>query len=105
MKKNLICVLLAGVMLTPAFAAQTPDWENPEVFGVNNEKTRAVSLPYADKAGAMTDNYELSPYYLSLSGDWKFFGRRSPMAYRPHFMKPATTTVRGARCLCLAIGN
>lgn len=52
--------------------ANAPDWENPEIFAVNAEKTRATSIPYADERTAIADEYERSPYFQSLNGTWKF---------------------------------
>lgn len=51
---------------------KVPDWENPEVFAVNTEKTRATAIPYASEQTAIADEYEHSPYYQSLNGIWKF---------------------------------
>jgi len=28
--------------------AQTPEWENPEIFGINKEPARATALPFGD---------------------------------------------------------
>lgn len=69
MKQTLIClfVLFSGLAL-----AQTPDWENPKIFGVNNEYTRATSLPFDDLKDAIANDYSASPYYMSLNGTWKF---------------------------------
>ena len=53
--------------------AQQPDWENPEVFAVNKEATRATSLPYPSEALAKINDYAESPFYQSLDGVWKFF--------------------------------
>ncbi len=76
MNKNLlklvaaICFLFIGYT---TMAQSTPnDWENPRVFGINKEASRATFLPYADEATATADVYEQSPYYLLLSGKWKF---------------------------------
>ncbi len=54
------------------FAQEVPDWENPEVFAVNKEDTRATSIPYPSEELAVKDDYEASPYYKSLNGNWKF---------------------------------
>ncbi|MDR1938354.1 MAG: DUF4981 domain-containing protein [Tannerellaceae bacterium] len=48
------------------------DWENPEVFAINKEATRATSLPYPSAGLALADDYAASPYYQSLNGVWKF---------------------------------
>jgi len=70
MRKTLLFILL-GFMLN--LSAQTrPDWENPEVFAVNKESTRATSLPYPDEKLAIADVYNQSPFYASLDGIWKF---------------------------------
>lgn len=58
--------------------AQTPEWENPRLFAVNKEQTRASSLPYSNEATAIKNDYAQSPYYLLLSGTWKFHWAQSP---------------------------
>lgn len=57
-------------MSTTTFYAQEVvfDWENPEIFAVNLEKTRATSIPYTNEDAAIIDLYEKSPYYQSLNG-------------------------------------
>jgi len=69
MKRALFSLL---VLLTGVLQAQTPDWENPKVFGVNNEYTRATALPYSTASAALQNKYEQSQYFMSLSGTWKF---------------------------------
>ncbi len=49
-----------------------PEWENPEIFAVNKEQTRATSIPYPDAELAVSDDYSKSPYYRSLDGIWNF---------------------------------
>ncbi len=48
------------------------DWENPEVFAVGREYPRATAIPYATVSEALTNNYQDSPWYMSLNGKWKF---------------------------------
>jgi len=52
--------------------AQINDWENPAVFEINRLPARATYMNYADRESAVSDDYSLSPYFLSLSGKWKF---------------------------------
>lgn len=52
--------------------AQKNDWENPAVFQINRLPARATFMYYPEKNAAIQDNYELSPYYLTLNGQWKF---------------------------------
>ena len=48
--KSLTTLILFMLVAMNAIYGQeaTPDWENPEVFAVNLEKTRATAIPYAD---------------------------------------------------------
>lgn len=72
--KSLTTLILFMLVAMNAIYGQeaTPYWENPEVFAVNLEKTRATAIPYADNQTAIQDQYEKSPYYKSLNGNWKF---------------------------------
>lgn len=71
MKQTLYLLLL--LMGTSLFAQNSvPDWENPEVFAVNKEETRATSLPYPNDNLALANDYTASPYFISLDGVWKF---------------------------------
>lgn len=48
------------------------DWENPTVFQINRLPARATFMNYPERNAAIQDNYYRSPYYLNLSGKWKF---------------------------------
>lgn len=48
------------------------DWEDPAVFQINRLPARATFMNYPERDAAIQDNYSRSPYYLSLSGKWKF---------------------------------
>jgi beta-galactosidase len=50
----------------------TPDWENPEVYGINKEPGHATLMPYGDVGMALEGDRTKSPYYQSLDGKWKF---------------------------------
>ena len=70
-KKHLwIAITFLASLLTST--AQTPDWENPERFEINKEPARATAMPYNAESLAIADQYEQSPWYLSLNGTWKF---------------------------------
>lgn len=53
-------------------AAETPDWENPEVFAVGREPVRATAYPYPTQALAIKNVPSDSPWFKSLNGSWKF---------------------------------
>lgn len=48
------------------------DWENPTVFQQNRLPHRAAFMNYPEREAAIADNYNRSPWYLSLSGKWRF---------------------------------
>ena len=58
--------------------ANTPEWENPEIFAINKEATRATALPYSNEQQAIADIYSASPYYRLLDGTWKFNWQKKP---------------------------
>jgi len=70
--KRTISLVLACLSLTNAYSQSKPDWENPEVFAINKEKTRSSLLPYASEALAVKNEYKSSSYYQSLNGNWQF---------------------------------
>ncbi|EGK02309.1 glycoside hydrolase family 2 TIM barrel-domain containing protein [Dysgonomonas gadei] len=71
--KNILSVMLLLTTLGLTAQNRKPNWENPEVFAVNKENTRATSIPYADEQSAAKDSYAASPYYSLLDGQWKFY--------------------------------
>lgn len=71
--KKTISIVVACLMTASSFAQNKADWENPEVFAINKENTRATALPYATMAQAAMDDYKSSPYYKSLNGNWQFY--------------------------------
>lgn len=72
MKKTLLNLLFLTMVSSLAAQNTVPEWENPEVFAINKENTRASSLPYPNESLAIADDYTASPYYQSLNGKWKF---------------------------------
>lgn len=72
MKKRWLLLLMCLVAIN-VYAQTKPDWENPEVFAINKENTRATALPYATEGQALKNDYKGSPYYQSLNGIWQFY--------------------------------
>jgi beta-galactosidase len=70
MKKTILCCSLMFIL--SMLQAQTLEWENPEIFAINKEETRATSLPYPSEQLAFVNGYSRSPYYKSLDGKWDF---------------------------------
>lgn len=48
------------------------EWNNEQVSGVNKEEACQIAIPFADERQAATSAMEESPYYMTLSGTWKF---------------------------------
>lgn len=70
---RILFLILAFLNAINLFAQNKPDWENPEVFAVNKEVTRATALPYANETQALKNHFSSSPYYKSLNGNWQFY--------------------------------
>ena len=83
--KKILFLNLAFICF-PLFA-EVNDWENPAVFAVNKEAPRSTAFPYSDKVSALKDDYKLSPYFLSLNGNWRFFWTPKPAALPLDFFK------------------
>jgi len=80
---------IVGLVLCAAAWAQTPDWENEQVIGINKEPPAATGLSFADMksvihaytmkdAGDAMKKWTDCPYSLSLNGRWKFHWVKSP---------------------------
>ena len=74
--------LLSAAMGLPMATYAVNDWENPEVYAVGREYPRATAMPYATVNEALTNDYQSSPWYMSLDGKWKFHFATKP-ADRP----------------------
>jgi len=68
------CFLIIFLIIskTGSVAAETDDWENPEVFQRNREPAHCSLMVYSDYESAIQGLKDSSPYYKSLNGQWKF---------------------------------
>jgi len=66
----------------------TPDWENPEVVGINKEPGHCTLVPYGNIQTALKADREASPFYKSLNGNWKFHWVRKPADRPVDFYRP-----------------
>jgi beta-galactosidase len=62
----------ASVLAADDGPVQTPNWEDPTVIGLNKEPGHCTLMPYADVASAQDGRREMSTFYRSLNGKWKF---------------------------------
>lgn len=58
--------------------APAPAWQDPSVLHRNREKPRALLIPFADRASALSGDRTRSPWYRSLNGDWLFHYAERP---------------------------
>jgi beta-galactosidase len=58
--------------MTQQVKHHVPDWENPQVVGINKLPAHAPLLSFDDETTALNGKREESPYYQTLNGDWKF---------------------------------
>lgn len=68
--------LLSVVVYLPGFAQYQnflDDIMNPLITGRNRLPARAFAIPYATVEQAFRDEWEASPYFLSLNGMWRFY--------------------------------
>lgn len=64
--------------LLSIWAQTLPDWETPELTGINNEPPHSIFLPFDTEAAALTNDGSASPYSISLNGKWKFCWSDNP---------------------------
>ncbi len=85
---------MLGLGASPLRAAPLPDWENPQLTGVNNEPPHATMVVCPDAKIArqieFVGNRERvkSPFYRSLNGDWKYHYSSNHLARVSDFWKP-----------------
>lgn len=87
---RLSAALTALFLLACASAfAQTPEWENPAIVGINKEPARAemASFSSVKEAGAVGTR-ETSPFAKLLNGSWKFHWVGKPEDRPKDFFQP-----------------
>jgi beta-galactosidase len=65
-----------------------PEYQNPEVVGVNKLKPRAEATPFQDQASALTLDPQKSEFFQSLNGQWKFAWAGRPSDKIANFFQP-----------------
>ena len=78
--KILRFLIITSMLITPSLFSSSNlygqesvnDWENSEMFGINQEEAHNTAIPYATINQAKETDREASPFYSSLNGNWKF---------------------------------
>ncbi len=73
MNKRSIITFLLTCLFMAGLTAQTPYWQDVNVYCVNTEKPRTSFMTYDNKQDALSLKYEKSKYYQLLNGTWKFY--------------------------------
>jgi beta-galactosidase len=81
--------VIAAIIALAAMTTQgLPDWENPDVFGINKLPPRADSIPFGSVQSALRGKREDSEFYKSLNGKWKFNWVGKPADRPQNFFEP-----------------
>src|SRR3990172_388271 len=70
-------LFLCGIIQRNTFAV-IPDWENPEIIGINKEKAHATLISFPDVESSLSFNRQSSDRFLLLNNGWKFKFSASP---------------------------
>lgn len=114
MKHLLLTLAIAGMTPCHIYAANETDkateptfteWHDLSVNNVNRFATRTSFFAYENREAALKGDRDKSSNFLSIEGDWRFSGWRTPTSVLPISSAPTTTTRHGRLCACRAFGN
>jgi len=72
-KHDLKLLLIFSIVASSLFSQETkPDWENPEVFGINKLPPHAYFIPFQNQESALSYDVTTSDRYQLLNGYWDF---------------------------------
>jgi len=76
------------ILLPAAYGQPRPEWENPQIVGINKEPGHCTLVPYPDTESALKCERQNSEFYKSLNGKWKFNWVSKPSDRPVDFYKP-----------------
>ena len=85
----LVALFGAPALTMAQITGMLPDWENPQVIGINKEPARLSFMHYPNLQSALADSgLEVhTPFYKSLDGRWKFQWSKNPSERPKDFYK------------------
>jgi beta-galactosidase len=83
---HIIAILI--ILLPAAYGQPQPNWENPQVIGINKEPGHCTLVPYQNTESAIQCERQASEFYKSLNGKWKFNWVSKPSDRPVDFYKP-----------------
>ena len=87
MKKTFLFISLL-IMLTTASNAQTLDWQNPMVYGINKMKAHSTMYAFPSEELALRGERENSAWFQLLDGEWHFNYAPNPKDRPKDFYQP-----------------
>lgn len=84
-KFSALVIFLAGVAL---LNAQKPEWNDLIVNEIGAEPKHTSFMYFSDVSSALSNEWEESPFYLSLNGIWKYSWCRKPSDRPVDFFQP-----------------
>ncbi len=75
------------ILLNISAFGQLPDWENPEMIGINKLPAHNTSVSFPSETDALSADIKSSARYKSLNGRWKFAWTPVPEKASPDFYK------------------
>lgn len=84
-----VSLAMPALLMAQSRNGNLPDWENPQVIGINKEPTHLTFMHYPDLSSALADSglKVQTPYYKSLDGQWKFKWSKNPAECPKDFFK------------------
>ena len=85
----ILIMAVSGLLSAQSSSGALPDWENPQVIGINKEPAHLSFMHYPDLQSALADSglENRTPYYKSLDGKWKFKWSKNPSERPEDFYK------------------
>lgn len=81
-------IFFIGLQQSYIYGSDDKDWENPKMIGKNKEPGHCTLMPFAGIETAIEGKREVSKFYKSLNGAWRFNWVQKPTDRPMDFYKP-----------------
>ena len=86
--KTIFCITIISFLFTDFDIQAQPEWEDQSVVGINKLPAHVSVIPFETTESAIEGSIELSAWYKTLNGKWKFNWSESPAARPADFFIP-----------------
>ena len=94
--KTALVLVLFIICLIPVGQAQLREWQDPQIFEINQSPPHTPLIPYTSRDQAIADKRSDCEYFLDLNGDWKFKLVGTPEEVPEGFFSPKYDTRKWA---------